>query len=50
VRKIYEKIFGIYIDSICYWRRAGDDKDNQDFFDTTLAGLITAVHAERFGK
>lgn len=33
---------------IIVWRQkfAGDDKDNQDFFDTTLAGLITTAHSE----
>jgi cyclase len=34
------------------WRQkfAGVDKDNQDFFDTTYAGLITAAHAEIWGQ
>jgi glyoxylase-like metal-dependent hydrolase (beta-lactamase superfamily II) len=34
------------------WRQkfAGNDKDNQDFFDTTYAGLITAAHAEVWGQ
>jgi cyclase len=34
------------------WRQkfAGGDKDNQDFFDTTYAGLITAAHAEIWGQ
>ena len=34
------------------WRQkfAGSDKDNQDFFDTTYAGLITAAHAEIWGQ
>lgn len=34
------------------WRQkfAGNDKDNQDFFDTTYAGLIIAVHSESWGK
>ncbi len=34
------------------WRQkfAGNDKDNQDFFDTTYAGLITAAHAEIWGQ
>lgn len=33
---------------IIVWRQkfAGDDKDNQDFFDTTLAALITTAHSE----
>jgi gamma-glutamyl:cysteine ligase YbdK (ATP-grasp superfamily) len=34
------------------WRQkfAGDDKDNQDFFDTTFLGLIAAAHAEIAGR
>lgn len=34
------------------WRQkfAGDNTDNQDFFDTTYAGLITAAHSESWGK
>ena len=34
------------------WRQkfAGNDKDSQDFFDTTYAGLITAAHAEIWGQ
>jgi cyclase len=34
------------------WRQkfAGNDTDNQDFFDTTYAGLITAAHAEVWGQ
>lgn len=34
------------------WRQkfAGGDKDNQDFFDSTYAGLITAAHAEIWGQ
>ncbi len=34
------------------WRQkfAGGDKDNQDFFDTTYTGLITAAHSEIWGQ
>jgi glyoxylase-like metal-dependent hydrolase (beta-lactamase superfamily II) len=34
------------------WRDlfAGDDRTNREFFDTTYAGLITAAHAEIWGK
>lgn len=34
------------------WRQkfAGNDKDNQDFFDTTFAGLLTAAHVEHWGR
>jgi glyoxylase-like metal-dependent hydrolase (beta-lactamase superfamily II) len=31
-------------------RFAGADTDNRDFFDTTYTGLITAAHAEIWGK
>lgn len=31
-------------------RFAGADPDNRDFFETTYAGLITAAHAEIWGK
>ena len=38
--------------NVSEWRMkfAGTDKDNQDFFDTTYAGLITAAHAEIWGQ
>jgi cyclase len=47
VRQAVQKNF-----AVSSWRQkfAGDDKDNQDFFDTTYAGLITAVHAEIWGQ
>lgn len=34
------------------WRQkfAGNDKDAQDFFDSSFAGLITSAHAEVFGR
>ena len=34
------------------WRRkfAGEEKENQDAFDSTFAGLITAAHAEIWGR
>jgi len=47
VRQAVQKNF-----DVAPWRQkfAGDDKDNQDFFDTTYAGLITAAHAEIWGQ
>jgi cyclase len=47
VRQAVQKNF-----NVAPWRQkfAGDDKDNQDFFDTTYAGLITAAHAEIWGQ
>lgn len=37
---------------VASWRRkfAGDDKDEQDAFDTTFAAMITAAHAEINGR
>ena len=47
VRQAVQKNF-----DVAPWRQrfAGADKDNQDFFDTTYAGLITAAHAEIWGQ
>jgi hypothetical protein len=37
---------------VASWRRrfAGDNKDEQDAFDTTFAAMITAAHAEINGR
>jgi glyoxylase-like metal-dependent hydrolase (beta-lactamase superfamily II) len=37
---------------VAAWRKkfAGDDKDEQDAFDTTFAAMITAAHAEINGR
>jgi gamma-glutamyl:cysteine ligase YbdK (ATP-grasp superfamily) len=37
---------------VASWRRkfAGDDKDEQDAFDTTFAAMITAAHTEINGR
>jgi glyoxylase-like metal-dependent hydrolase (beta-lactamase superfamily II) len=47
VRQAVQKNF-----DVAPWRQrfAGADKDNQDFFDTTYAGLIIAAHAEIWGQ
>jgi glyoxylase-like metal-dependent hydrolase (beta-lactamase superfamily II) len=47
VRQAVQKNF-----DIAPWRLkfAGNDKDDQDFFDTTYAGLIIASHAEIWGQ